>query len=444
MSKSQFMAAHELMKDMYVAYVEGGGLRALTNWPKDKNPFEIPCQDWLIGGGKATFRNLTSVMKIKESILLQNVKGANEGILKFQVVLKLEGVNDILASSIAGSLDKLSELDEKLKVEITTESIQGLRWTKGPVYCKFNIEGLEKSGFKSADLMHETKAILSNNPKFNDVHEFEPNPKAKPKVSQSDLLDKLGKMQLSYEVYGKYDEDHMKTMYGSTLGVEDAPGQRGRRMTVSKINGIHSPQSIEAIEIRRQETREEVEVFLSVIERQDLKFDQKKELLNEQIAKFKHTLQLNSEILKSDELSLSAEEALEGLNGAGTLQFISQIEALVYQAKTDEDINKISERAVKELDYAEEGPSNPEVENRVRNRRKAEGFICSLRDLKEDEDHFKGFALEILDKCSNEEELLSFKKQIALANSVFVANMFSLKMSAPEMTMKVVESVEKR
>jgi hypothetical protein len=115
-----FLEAHQLMKDMYVAYVEGGGLRALSGWPEDKNPFNITAQDWLIGSGKATFKNLTSVMKIKETILLQNGKGANEGILKFAVDLKIEGLTDVIVS-----MDALNELDEKLRVDIVTESVTG-------------------------------------------------------------------------------------------------------------------------------------------------------------------------------------------------------------------------------------------------------------------------------------------------------------------------------
>jgi kinesin family protein 1 len=121
MSSSQFLEAHMDMKDMYCQYVEGGGLRALSDWPEDKNPFFLSAQDWLIGSGKATFKNLTSVMKIKETILLQNGKGANEGILTFSVHLKVEGLTDVIVS-----MDALNELDEKLRVEIVTESVTGL------------------------------------------------------------------------------------------------------------------------------------------------------------------------------------------------------------------------------------------------------------------------------------------------------------------------------
>jgi hypothetical protein len=93
----------------------------LSNWPEDKNPFNIVAQDWLIGSGKATFKNLVSTMKIKETILLENQKGANEGILKFSVEIKIEGLTDVLVS-----MDQLNQLDEKLRVEITTESVTGL------------------------------------------------------------------------------------------------------------------------------------------------------------------------------------------------------------------------------------------------------------------------------------------------------------------------------
>jgi kinesin family protein 1 len=120
MSQAQFLEAQQHMKDMYVAYVEGGGLRSLSNWPEDKNPFNITAQDWLIGSGKATFKNLTSAMKIKETILLENQKGANEGLLKFSVEIKIEGLTDVLVS-----IDQLNQLDEKLRVEIMTESVTG-------------------------------------------------------------------------------------------------------------------------------------------------------------------------------------------------------------------------------------------------------------------------------------------------------------------------------
>jgi hypothetical protein len=411
MSRSQFLAAHQLMKDMYVAYVEGGGLRALSDWPEDTNPFNQTAQDWLIGSGKATFKNLTTVMKIKESILLQNFKGANEGILKFSVDLKFIGEDDVLTSSIAGygSLDKLSELDEKIKLEIVTESVTGLRWTKGPVYAKFQIEGLENAGFDSKYLTHETQKIVSNNPKFNDIHKFEPNPRAN--VKSEALLENLGKMSLYYEVFGKYDEAKKpKAVHGATLGVSASGNDLGslkRSETCSKIDGLnHNAQSLERLEVKRQETREEVETFLSVVERDDLDIEQKKELLTENIAKFRHVLQLNTALEKSDLLSKSTGAALSSLNnktsGDSILNFIQQIEALVDAAVTEADISKISDRAIKELDDVEEDPADEAVQIRVRNRRQAERFICALRDQKLDEEHFKSYALEILDKCSDE------------------------------------------
>jgi hypothetical protein len=87
-----------------------------------------------------------------------------------------------------------------------------------------------------------------------------------------------------------------------------------RRNTVTQIAGIRSPQSLERLEIRRQETREEVETFLSVIERDDLDIEQKKEMLTDQIAKFRHVLQLNESISKSDQLSNSTGAELQKLN----------------------------------------------------------------------------------------------------------------------------------
>jgi hypothetical protein len=79
------------------------------------------------------------------------------------------------------------------------------------VYCKFVIEGLENAGFNKKHLAHETQSIMSNNPKFKNMHKFEPSPKAK--VKTPDLLEKLGKMQLLYEVYGKvYSVSLMESM----------------------------------------------------------------------------------------------------------------------------------------------------------------------------------------------------------------------------------------
>jgi hypothetical protein len=116
---------------------------------------------------------------------------------------------------------------------------------------------------------------------------------------------------------------------------------------------------------------------------------------------------------------------------------------LVDQAVTNEDISKISERAVKELDAAEEDPASPEVQTRVKNRRQSESFICSLRDFRQDEEHFKGFALEILDKCSDPEELLEYKNQITLANSAHTAALDS-RVPACDMARMIVDSLEKR
>jgi hypothetical protein len=344
---------------------------------------------------------------------------------------------------------------QNLSLVRSRSNLIGLRWTKGPVYCKLAIEGLENAGFNKKYLLHETQAIMSNNPKFNDHHKFEPNPKAK--IKTPELLEKLGKMQLFYEVFGKYDEAHMKTNYGTGLDGDGdtTPGSLKRRNTVTQIAGIRSPQSLERLEIRRQETRDEVETFLSVVEREDLNIEEKKELLTEQIAKFRHVLQLNSDIIKSDQLSTSTAEAMQVLNKSGgskesvaltlgtVLNFIAQIEALVDQAVTEADISKISERAVKELDAAEmDAPASPEVETRVKNRRQSEGFICNLRDFKQDEEHFKGFALEILDKCSDEKELMEFKNQLALANTAHTA--FDPSMPVGDTARNMVDSLEKR
>lgn len=143
MSKSQFLEAQSQMKDMYVAYIDGGGSRAIANWPSEKNPFLQSIQDWLIATGRATFKNLMSVMRVKESILLQNLKGANEGILKVLVDVTMAGVTDLLASSIGGNLESVADIEKKLKITITTDSVQGLRWSKGPVYCRYRIEGFD-------------------------------------------------------------------------------------------------------------------------------------------------------------------------------------------------------------------------------------------------------------------------------------------------------------
>lgn len=320
-----------------------------------------------------------------------------------------------------------------------------MRWGKGPVYCKFGIDGLENAGFNKKYLTHETQGVEGNNPKFNDLHKFEPNPMAK--VTNAELLEKLGKMQLNYEVYGKYDESHSKSKSGNTLDVkgQNTPNLK-RRGTVTQIAGLRSPQSLERLEVKRQETREEVETFLSVVERDDLSVEEKKELLTEQIAKFRHILQLNSEIIKSDQLSASTGKTLQlvsGSFGGSVLNFIAQIEALVNDAVNEADISKISDRAVKELDQAEEDPASEEVQTRVKNRRQSEGFICNLRDIKEDEEHFKGYALEILDKCSDEKELMEFKTQLTRANSAH-AVVFDAKMPPCDFARIIVDSLEKR
>lgn len=169
--------------------------------------------------------------------------------------------------------------------------------------------GLDDCGFHDEELIHTTQAILSLNPKYNNVYVLEP--KGSTPAQGKNLLHSLGKLALNYEVYGKYDDKAINKMYGNNkTGAHsgDELKEKGK---------IHSPPSLERIEVHRQETNEEVEALLSILDSEDT-IDTKKTHVTELVSKFKHNLQLIPLIAKSDALSETAKEALsESKNIAG-------------------------------------------------------------------------------------------------------------------------------
>lgn len=58
LSKDEFQNAHALMGNMYSAFIDGGGLRALHGWPKEKNPFDVGVKDWFIGSSTLHLANI--------------------------------------------------------------------------------------------------------------------------------------------------------------------------------------------------------------------------------------------------------------------------------------------------------------------------------------------------------------------------------------------------
>ncbi|KAJ3226400.1 hypothetical protein HK099_004978 [Clydaea vesicula] len=427
-SKKRFLESRLLMNDMYAAYISGGGMRAINDWPKEKNPFEVSSEDWLIGSSKVTFKNILSVMGVRESVFVQNFKGANEGILNVTVEIIANGIDDLLAASVSGSIGDL---------------LAGK--SKGAVYCKYELSGISRDGFQG-EFVHKTKSFTGSNPKFNDVNVLENGSVA------SAFVRTLSEMELLIDLYGEYDEKSIKNIYGRpktsatidehTMSPETA---LERRASYSGHSGLHSPQSLERLEKKKQEKVEEIKAFLEILD-SDKNADPLliKAKIAELIAKFRHQLLITPGLMSTENIPEQINESSQSNEAdESALQFLQKVEEKLINVTTNKEVAKLKEDIQQELEKSEETETAPEIEQRVRNRRLWEGFIINFRDLKEDEDLYKKTILDIVDKCSDAKELQNLKLGIDATNSIKIKK-FDDSKSSDKMAMDLIDSLEER
>lgn len=453
------------MSEMYAAYIEGGGLRAIQDWPKERNPFESGMQDWLIGSCKIGFKQLLTVTKLSHTTILENLKGANEGILKVSLELMMDGVDDMLSMS----MNAAQLIGKELKIKVTVHSVTGLRWTKGGVYCTYYILNSDENDFPGSSLRHKTKIIDASASSIDDVFIY-----TIPKFTDF-LNQNFGTFELLVDAYGEYDEktlqaNKFKSMKrraratsnpeGTNQAIGNAlPIPNKRAQTADSVNeaqlmaSIQSLGSLERLENERQQDLEEVDVFRRILDQSKEVNDETKKRILEEVKKFRKKRKLKPQLEKalnkkgsgSMPTSPPPERADDDEAADATKILLDKIEDAVTSANSKDANKKLKETIIQELEAvsAELPSTSPELEDKVRKRRTLENLIFELRVIKEEEQGYKAKTFEILDKCSSPNEVDKIKAELVEQSKMQTSDI-DPKKDAMAMIQGFCQSVTKR
>ncbi|KAJ1560421.1 hypothetical protein HK096_008789, partial [Nowakowskiella sp. JEL0078] len=202
----------------------------LSIWPKEKDAFATDVEDWMIGTGSVTLRTLGYLIDIRDStVLISDVKGANEGILRVSVSAEILGIDPIEISKSCTDPKFLEGKDIKICVKV--HGAIGLRWTKGPMYCTYSFwkveEQIEENIKNSASNenkntiqispiahnwdspnIHRTKVVPnSHNPEFCDEHTF------LIRTATADFVEFISHDSLKIDIWGIHDEEIVQKTY---------------------------------------------------------------------------------------------------------------------------------------------------------------------------------------------------------------------------------------
>ncbi|KAI9201884.1 uncharacterized protein BJ171DRAFT_601452 [Polychytrium aggregatum] len=243
--KSKFMDMRVRMQEMYTSFVEGG-LEALQKWTKDKDPFEVEPVDWHIGNASVSLKNLPYLIDIRDTVMINNLVGGNEGILKVSISLKI--VDRAKGDKAELGSDPNQLLTRTGEIQVTLHSAMGIRWKKGEIYARYQLPFQVKEPAKA---VHQTKAISNtSNPQFDDGYA------TKFTITQ-ECLGALQSQPLVVSIFGIHNLEAIKQVYGDTpLPANLAPE---RPVTASPSEEYKSKLEQLSERILKSQSKEEIE-----------------------------------------------------------------------------------------------------------------------------------------------------------------------------------------